>query len=117
MRTALYVVKQAIFCVFFCSKLVFAQDYGKTKETVYSLQQVGWEVSEKKVCYESHPGISPYLFLSRILSITTYRLYLHSEQIICKITYDSQLDRQYEKCGERHPVPVPLKVLDCQPDD
>ena len=115
MRNTLFVTIQIIFSVVFCVGSVFAEGDDETQETVYGLQQVGWTIAEKKVCQDSRLGIAPYRLLPRILSITTYWLHLDKEEIICKIIYDSQLDSQYEKCGERHPVLEDFnhKALDC----
>jgi len=40
-----------------------------------------------------------------VISTTTYWLQRNKEEIVCQIRYDSQLDRQQEKCGARHPIP------------
>ena len=103
-NTFFAVVIQTVF-LFCCSGSVLAIDHGETEVTVYSLQKGGWEIAEKKVCQELRPGIAPYQFLHRVLSVTTYWLHFENEEIICHITYDSQLDRQDEKCGERHLIP------------
>ena len=113
-NTLFFAVIQTIFWLFFCAGPVLAED-DETKETVYSLQQAGWKVAQKNVCQESRLGVAPYQFLRRVLSVTTYWLHLDKEEIICKIIYDSQLDSQYETCGERHPVLETFnhKALDC----
>ena len=103
-NTFFAVVIQTVF-LFCCSGSVFAIDPGEMEVTVYSLQKGGWKIFEKKVCQELRPGIAPYQFLHRVLSVTTYWLHFENEEIICHITYDSQLDRQDEKCGERHLIP------------
>ena len=115
MRNTLFVTIQMIFLVVFCVGSVFAAGDDETQETVYGLQQVGWTIAEKKVCQDSQLGIAPYQLLPRVLSITTYWLHLDKEEIICKIIYDSQLDRQHERCGEKHPVSEAIspKALKC----
>ena len=75
------------------------------KVTVYSLQQEGWEIIESDTREESLPGLPPYEFLRRVISLTTYWLQRDKEEIVCQIRYDSQLDRQQEECGDRHPIP------------
>ena len=82
-----------------------AEDEEEKKVTVYSLQQEGWEIIESDTREESLPGLPPYEFLRRVISLTTYWLQRDKEEIICQIRYDSQLDRQQEECGDRHPIP------------
>jgi hypothetical protein len=75
------------------------------KVTVYSLQQDGWEIIESDTREESLPGLPPYELLRRVISLTTFWLHRNREEIICQISYDSQLDSQQEECGDRHPIP------------
>ena len=75
------------------------------KVTVYSLQQEGWEIIESDTREESLPGLPPYEFLRRVISITTYWLQRDREEIVCQIFYDSQLDRQQEGCADSYPIP------------
>ena len=75
------------------------------KVTVYSLQQEGWEIIESDTREESLPGLPPYEFLRRVISLTTYWLQRDKEEIICQIRYDSQLDRQQEDCADSYPNP------------
>ena len=75
------------------------------KVTVYSLQQEGWEIIESDTREESLPGLPPYEFLRRVISLTTYWLQRDKEEIICQIRYDSQLDRQQEDCADSYPIP------------
>ena len=82
-----------------------AEDEEEKKVTVYSLQQEGWEIIESDTHEESLPGLPPYEFLRRVISLTTYWLQRDKEEIICKIRYDSQLDRQQEDCADSYPIP------------
>ena len=75
------------------------------KVTVYSLQQEGWEIIESDTREESLPGLPPYEFLRRVISLTTYWLQRDKEEIVCQIRYDSQLDRQQEECDDSYPIP------------
>ena len=75
------------------------------KVTVYSLQQEGWEIIESDTREESLPGLPPYEFLRRVISLTTYWLQRDKEEIVCQIRYDSQLDRQQEDCADSYPIP------------
>ena len=83
----------------------FAGDEDEEKVTVYSLQQESWEIIESDTHEESLPGLPPYEFLRRVISLTTYWLQRDKEEIICQIRYDSQLDRQQEGCADSHPIP------------
>ena len=89
-----------------CQGVTFAYEEEEEKSTVYSLQQEGWEIVKSKTREESLPGLSPYHFLRRVVSVTTYWLQRDKEEIVCQILYDSQLDRQQEECGDRYPIPV-----------
>mgnify|MGYP003311857050 CR=1 FL=1 len=73
--------------------------------TVYSLQQEGWEIVASDIHEESLPGLPPYEFLRRVISLTTYWLQRDKEEIVCQILYDSQLDRQQESCADSYPIP------------
>ena len=75
------------------------------KVTVYSLQLEGGEIIESDTREESLPGLPPYLFLRRVISLTTYWLQRDKEEIVCQIRYDSQLDRQQEECDDSYPIP------------
>ena len=75
------------------------------KVTVYSLQQEGWEIIESDTREESLPGLPPYEFLRRVISLTTYWLQRDKEEIVCQILYDSQLDKQQEDCADSYPIP------------
>jgi hypothetical protein len=75
------------------------------KVTVYSLQQEGWEIIESDTREELLPGLPPYEFLRRVISLTTYWLQRDKEEIVCQIRYDSQLDRQQEGCADSYPIP------------
>ena len=81
----------------------FAEE--EEKVTVYGLQQDGWEIIESDTRDELLPGLPPYEFLRRVISLTTFWLHRNREEIICQISYDSQLDSQQEECGDRHPIP------------
>ena len=83
----------------------FAGVEDEEKVTVYSLQQEGWEIIESDTREESLPGLPPYQFLRRVISLTTYWLQRDKEEIICQIRYDSQLDRQQEECADSYPIP------------
>ena len=82
-----------------------AQEEEEKQVTVYSLQQEGWEIIESDIHEQSLPGLPPYEFLKRVISLTTYWLQRDREEIVCQIAYDSQLDSQHEVCGDRHPIP------------
>ena len=82
-----------------------AEDEEEKKVTVYSLQQEGWEIIESDTHEKSLPGLPPYEFLRRVISLTTYWLQRDKEEIICQIRYDSQLDRQQEDCADSYPIP------------
>ena len=82
-----------------------AEDEEEKKVTVYSLQQEGWEIIESDTREESLPGLPPYEFLRRVISLTTYWLQRDKEEIVCQIRYDSQLDRQQEDCADSYPIP------------
>ena len=82
-----------------------AEDEKQNKVTVYSLQQEGWEIIESDTREESLPGLPPYEFLRRVISLTTYWLQRDKEEIVCQIRYDSQLDRQQEGCADSYPIP------------
>ena len=81
------------------------RDEEEKKVTVYSLQQEGWKIIESDTHEESLPGLPPYEFLRRVISLTTYWLQRDKEEIICQIRYDSQLDRQQEDCVDSYPIP------------
>ena len=83
----------------------FAGVEDEEKVTVYSLQQEGWEIIESDTREESLPGLPPYQFLCRVISLTTYWLQRDKEEIVCQIRYDSQLDRQQEECADSYPIP------------
>ena len=82
-----------------------AEDKEEKKITVYSLQQEGWAIIESDTHEESFPGLPPYEFLRRVISLTTYWLQRDKEEIVCQILYDSQLDRQEEDCADSYPIP------------
>ena len=82
-----------------------AEPEEEKKVTVYSLQQEGWEIIESDTREESLPGLPPYEFLRRVISLTTYWLQRDKEEIVCQIRYDSQLDRQQEDCADSYPIP------------
>ena len=95
----------SILLTFLGHGISLAEDEEEKKVTVYSLQQEGWEIIESDTREESLPGLPPYEFLRRVISLTTYWLQCDKEEIVCQIRYDSQLDRQQEECGDRHPIP------------
>ena len=82
-----------------------AEDGEEKQVTVYSLQQEGWKIIESDTREESLPGLPPYEFLRRVVSLTTYWLQRDKEEIVCQILYDSQLDRQQESCADSYPIP------------
>ena len=96
----------SILLTFLGQGISLAEDNEEKKVTVYSLQQEGWEIIESDTREESLPGLPPYEFLRRVISLTTYWLQRDKEEIICQIRYDSQLDRQQEDCGDSYPIPA-----------
>ena len=102
MRYVLFVTALGLF--FGVGIKTFASDEEEEKETVYKLQQQGWEIVESTIREESLSGLPPYAFLSRVISITTYWLQRSDDEIVCEILYDSQLDRQLEECGEIYKI-------------
>ena len=94
----------SILLTFLGQGISLAEDEEEKKVTVYSLQQEGWEIIESYTCEESLPGLPPYEFLRRVISLTTYWLQRDKEEIICQIRYDSQLDRQQEDCADSYPI-------------
>ena len=95
----------SILLTFLGQGISLAEDEEEKKVTVYSLQQEGWEIIESDTREESLPGLPPYEFLRRVISLTTYWLQRDKEEIICQIRYDSQLDRQQEECDDSYPIP------------
>ena len=95
----------SILLTFLGQGISLAEDEEEKKVTVYSLQQEGWEIIESDTREESLPGLPPYEFLRRVISLTTYWLQRDKEEIICQIRYDSQLDRQQEGCADSYPIP------------
>ena len=95
----------SIFLTFLGQGISLAEGEEEKKVTVYSLQQEGWEIIESDTREESLPGLPPYEFLRRVISLTTYWLQRDKEEIICQIRYDSQLDRQHEDCADSYPIP------------
>ena len=94
-----------ILLTFLGQTISLAQDEEEKKVTVYSLQQEGWEIIESDTRDESLPGLPPYQFLRRVISLTTYWLQRDKDEIVCQIRYDSQLDRQQEECDDSYPIP------------
>ena len=95
----------SILLTFLGQGISLAEDEEEKKITVYSLQQEGWEIIESDTREESLPGLPPYEFLRRVISLTTYWLQRDKEEIVCQIRYDSQLDRQQEDCADSYPIP------------
>ena len=95
----------SILLTFLGQGISLAEDEEEKKVTVYSLQQEGWEIIESDTREESLPGLPPYEFLRRVISLTTYWLQRDKEEIVCQIRYDSQLDRQQEDCADSYPIP------------
>ena len=95
----------SILLTFLGHGISLAEDEEEKKVTVYSLQQEGWEIIESDTSEESLPGLPPYEFLRRVISLTTYWLQRDKEEIVCQIRYDSQLDRQQEDCADSYPIP------------
>ena len=95
----------SILLTFLGQGISFAEDEEEKKVTVYSLQQEGWEIIDSDTREESLPGLPPYEFLRRVISLTTYWLQRDKEEIICQIRYDSQLDRQQEDCADSYLIP------------
>ena len=95
----------SILLTFLGQGISLAEDEQEKKVTVYSLQQEGWKIIESDTREESLPGLPPYEFLRRVISLTTYWLQRDKEEIICQIRYDSQLDRQQEDCADSYPIP------------
>lgn len=102
----LFFVLGSTLLIFLGQGVSLAEDEEEEKVTVYSLQQEGWEIIESNTREESLPGLPPYQFLRRVVSLTTYWLRRDKEEIVCQILYDSQLDSQQEECGDRYPIPV-----------
>ena len=94
-----------ILLTFLGQGISLAEDEEEKKVTVYSLQQEGWEIIESETREESLPGLPPYEFLRRVISLTTYWLQRDKEEIVCQILYDSQLDLQQEDCDDSYPIP------------
>ena len=67
---------------------------------VYGLTQTGWEIVEQIEKQEIRSGVSPYSSLQRVVSITEYRLEKDGRMMVCWVSYDSQQDKQEEKCEE-----------------
>ena len=105
MKTSRYLLYLlgSILLTFLSLGVSLAED--EEKVTVYSLQQEGWEIIESDTREESLPGLPPYEFLRRVISLTTYWLQRDKEEIVCQIRYDSQLDRQQEDCADSYPIP------------
>ena len=95
----------SILLTFLGQGISLAEDEEEKQVTVYSLQQEGWEIIESDTREESLPGLPPYEFLRRVISLTTYWLQRDKEEIVCQIRYDSQLDRQQEDCADSYPIP------------
>ena len=107
MKTSRYLFRflGSILLTFLGQGISFAEDEEEKKVTVYSLQQEGWEIIESDTREESLPGLPPYEFLLRVISLTTYWLQRDKEEIICQIRYDSQLDSQKQDCGDEYATP------------
>ena len=107
MKTSRYLFRflGSILLTFLGQGISLAEDEEEKKVTVYSLQQEGWEIIESDTREESLPGLPPYEFLRRVISLTTYWLQRDKEEIVCQIRYDSQLDRQQEGCADSYPIP------------
>ena len=95
----------SILLTFLGQGISLAEGEEEEKVTVYSLQQEDWKIIESDTREESLPGLPPYEFLRRVISLTTYWLQRDKEEIICQIRYDSQLDRQQEDCADSYPIP------------
>ena len=101
----LFCLLGTILLTFLGQGICFAEDEEEKKATVYSLQQDGWEIVESDTHEESLLGLPPYEFLRRVISLTIYWLQRDTEEIVCQILYDSQLDRQQEDCVDSYPIP------------
>jgi hypothetical protein len=67
---------------------------------VYALTQAGWQVVKQVEKHEIRSGVSPYAGLARVVSITEYHLEKEGQMMFCRLSYDSQQDRQEERCEE-----------------
>ena len=101
----LFFVLGSTLLIFLGQGISLAEHEEEEKVTVYSLQQEGWEIIESDTREESLPGLPPYQYLRRVISLTTYWLQRDKEEIVCQIRYDSQLDRQQEDCADSYPIP------------
>ena len=67
---------------------------------VYALTQAGWQIVKQGEKNEIRSGVSPYTGLARVVSITEYHLEKEGKMMFCRLSYDSQQDRQEERCEE-----------------
>lgn len=67
---------------------------------VYALTQAGWQIVKQVEKNEIRSGVSPYTGLARVVSITEYHLEKEGKMMFCRLSYDSQQDRQEERCEE-----------------
>ena len=67
---------------------------------VYALTQAGWQIVKQVEKKEIRSGVSPYIGLARVVSITEYHLEKEGKMMFCRLSYDSQQDIQEERCEE-----------------
>ena len=67
--------------------------------SVFQLKQQGWKLEEKENYIETRPGKKPYQMLKRDVQIVLYQLHLGSEELFCRVEYDSQQDTIREQCS------------------
>ncbi len=67
--------------------------------SVFQLKQQGWKLEEKENYIETRPGKKPYQMLKRDVQIVLYQLHRGSEELFCRVEYDSQQDTIRELCS------------------
>ena len=68
--------------------------------SVFQLKQKGWKLEEKENYIEIRPGKKPYPMLKRDVQIVLYQLHRGSEELFCRVEYDSQQDTIRELFSE-----------------
>ena len=98
------VIFVAVFMMFFHISRAVASN--EPANSVYGLLQVKWKILGSVVYEQVLPGLPPYEHLERVVSIKNYWLQRGSQEIFCQISYDSQADREKQKCSKQYVVPT-----------
>ena len=78
---------------------------------VFQLKLQGWKLEEKESYIDSRPGKKPYEMLKRDVQVVLYRLHLGTEELFCRMEYDSQQESVQENCSVNEKI-LQTKILD-----